>query len=182
MNPRRISFGWYVTGAATIALIFSILYPVFVQTGGAPRDLCVLNLKMIGIGLIMYSSDYDDRFPSAGRWMDGVVPYMRSEDSFACPKVRLQYPADVTGGKGKGQYGYALSSQIVGRHEEKIEEPGKKIMLFDSSRLERNVIGGPALLPRPGRHVHDAKPGNNVGYADTHSKWRPQGQEWVTEP
>lgn len=90
---------------AIIAILAAILFPVFGRAReNARRSSCQSNLKQIGLGLIQYSQDYDERLvqniypavntsngPAAGssatrwRWMDAAYPYIKSAQIFVCP-------------------------------------------------------------------------------------------------
>lgn len=49
---------------AIIAILASILFPVFAMAReNARRASCLSNLKQIGLGIIMYTQDYDEHFP-----------------------------------------------------------------------------------------------------------------------
>jgi len=49
---------------AIIAILASILFPVFARAReNARRASCMSNMKQIGIGLMMYTQDYDERYP-----------------------------------------------------------------------------------------------------------------------
>jgi len=51
---------------AIIAILASILFPVFARAReNARRASCMSNLKQIGLGVMMYTQDYDERFPQA---------------------------------------------------------------------------------------------------------------------
>ena len=85
---------------AIIAILAAILFPVFARAReNARRSSCQSNLKQIGLGLIQYSQDYDektvaDRYGSDGasdnsggnyKWMDAIQPYIKSTQLFTCP-------------------------------------------------------------------------------------------------
>ena len=85
---------------AIIALLAAILFPVFARAReNARRASCQSNLKQIGLGMIQYSQDYDERVPDswygAGnggsqanvryKWMDVAYPYIKSTQVFTCP-------------------------------------------------------------------------------------------------
>src|SRR3982750_26327 len=49
---------------AIIAILAAILFPVFARAReNARRSSCQSNLKQIGIGLMQYVQDYDERMP-----------------------------------------------------------------------------------------------------------------------
>src|SRR5688500_4059572 len=101
---------------AIIALLAAILFPVFARAREkARRASCQSNLTQIGLGLIQYSQDYDERVavwrqavpgyvastgypsnPALGemRWADAIQPYVKSEQLFNCPS---QTPATYPG-------------------------------------------------------------------------------------
>jgi prepilin-type N-terminal cleavage/methylation domain-containing protein/prepilin-type processing-associated H-X9-DG protein len=85
---------------AIIAILAAILFPAFAKAReSARRASCSSNLKQIGIGLMQYSQEYDERVPRTwygpdkdysgadGRykWMDAIYPYLKSEAIFNCP-------------------------------------------------------------------------------------------------
>lgn len=80
---------------AIIAILASILFPVFAQAREKARQItCISNLKQLGIGLMQYSQDVDDNIcppmmgptgPSAMTWDRLVQPYIKSTAVLACP-------------------------------------------------------------------------------------------------
>jgi prepilin-type N-terminal cleavage/methylation domain-containing protein len=54
---------------AIIAILASILFPVFAQAREKARQTsCLSNVKQIGLGIIMYDQDYDETFPLQFGW------------------------------------------------------------------------------------------------------------------
>ena len=50
---------------AIIAILAAILFPVFARAREKARQTsCLSNLKQLGLGMLMYVQDYDERFPS----------------------------------------------------------------------------------------------------------------------
>lgn len=82
---------------AIIAILAAILFPVFGRAReNARRSSCQSNLKQIGLGMMQYTQDYDERFPIAylhdtavtgyyWGWMQAVQPYLKSTQIFQCP-------------------------------------------------------------------------------------------------
>jgi prepilin-type N-terminal cleavage/methylation domain-containing protein/prepilin-type processing-associated H-X9-DG protein len=75
---------------AIIAILASILFPVFGRAReNARRSSCQSNLKQIGLGVMQYSQDYDERMPSGrmggNNWVINLQPYMKSYQVFLCP-------------------------------------------------------------------------------------------------
>ena len=79
---------------AIIAILAAILFPVFARAReNARRSSCQSNLKQIGLGIVQYVQDYDEKMPSSkndGLWKDVpwqvmVQPYVKSYQLFKCP-------------------------------------------------------------------------------------------------
>ncbi len=82
---------------AIIAILAAILFPVFARAReNARRSSCQSNLKQIGLGVMQYTQDYDEKMPSArlnpnnqdslgGAWPVLINPYVKSYQLFACP-------------------------------------------------------------------------------------------------
>jgi prepilin-type N-terminal cleavage/methylation domain-containing protein/prepilin-type processing-associated H-X9-DG protein len=103
---------------AIIAILASILFPVFARAReNARRASCMSNLKQVGLGLMQYTQDYDEKYPQnawyptainnnsampSGKfkvyfgsmdhfvtWMDLIMPYTKSLQIFVCPSARF---------------------------------------------------------------------------------------------
>ena len=79
---------------AIIAILASILFPVFARAReNARRSGCQSNLKQIGLGIVQYVQDYDERMPSSQNdglykdvpWHIMLQPYVKSYQIFRCP-------------------------------------------------------------------------------------------------
>ena len=92
---------------AIIAILAAILFPVFARAReNARRSSCQSNLKQIGLGLLQYAQDYDERFmaPSTGgqSWDAVSAPYMgikvaynSSAQIFRCPSDPFVRPSGL---------------------------------------------------------------------------------------
>jgi prepilin-type processing-associated H-X9-DG protein len=48
------------------------------------RAVMISNMKQLGLGLVMYSQDYDDTLPGAGEGVESfILPYVRNRDLFS---------------------------------------------------------------------------------------------------
>lgn len=79
---------------AIIAILAAILFPVFARAReNARRSSCQSNLKQIGLGILQYAQDFDERFmpgannmsQSGAGWGTQVQPYVKSIQIFRCP-------------------------------------------------------------------------------------------------
>ncbi len=83
---------------AIIAILAAILFPVFARAREKARQTsCLSNMKQIGIGLMVYTSDYDDTYPLCYYYPNGtsgstgychvsamVAPYCRNDQLWLC--------------------------------------------------------------------------------------------------
>jgi prepilin-type N-terminal cleavage/methylation domain-containing protein/prepilin-type processing-associated H-X9-DG protein len=116
---------------AIIAILAAILFPVFARAReNARRASCQSNLKQLGMGVLQYSQDYDERLPLAtygfstggpDGWQAEIYSYVKSGQLFACPSrtkrdtnfkfpdgsaVPVSYKANSLGGStGSGEIG-----------------------------------------------------------------------------
>jgi prepilin-type N-terminal cleavage/methylation domain-containing protein/prepilin-type processing-associated H-X9-DG protein len=81
---------------AIIAILAAILFPVFAQAREKARQTsCLSNMKQLGLGLNMYSQDYDGTlmqtswelgsFKAKVHWSYLVQPYVKNNQIFVCP-------------------------------------------------------------------------------------------------
>ncbi|MCS7186725.1 MAG: DUF1559 domain-containing protein [Armatimonadota bacterium] len=97
---------------AIIAILAAILFPVFSQAREKARQAsCISSLKQIGLGLLQYLQDYDERFPPEERiwnqfssrpscqwaataanpflrWPVLINPYVRNRQVYECPSAK----------------------------------------------------------------------------------------------
>ena len=81
---------------AIISILAAILFPVFARAReNARRASCLSNLKQMGIGIMMYTQDYDEMYPDSTTtemvWMYAVQPYVKNYNVFACPSSDQGY-------------------------------------------------------------------------------------------
>jgi len=130
----------------------------------ARQTSCLSNLKQLGLGLLMYVQDYDEKFPTyywgegnAGQpnsctWWAGIYPYVKNAQIYACPSARSCghrthqvwinfYGSPFTNAGFKIDYGY---NEIIGNvggglSIGQIKRPAEVVVLADCSS---SWIGG----------------------------------------
>jgi len=83
---------------AIIAILAAILFPVFAQAREKARAIsCLSNMKQIGLGMAMYSQDYDESMilntrsyattsgDWHGQWAQEIQAYIKNTLLFSCP-------------------------------------------------------------------------------------------------
>lgn len=88
---------------AIIAILAAILFPVFARAReNARRASCQSNLKQIGLGIMQYTQDYDERMPALVAntnpwygWVQLTQPYIKSYQLFQCPSESTAGSKDI---------------------------------------------------------------------------------------
>lgn len=185
---------------AIISILAAILFPVFARAReNARRASCQSNLKQIGVGVMQYAHDNDDRLPPysavhARLYHVVITPYVKSETLFRCPSAMknttagftdsIYYPTYALNGQsaGSGTIYAGNGTPLVA-----VTEPSLTWMLVESRRsiarwesdghgiyrisLTTQVIPEDAEAFRAAAHLD----GSNVGFADGHVKWVKNG-------
>ena len=97
---------------AIIAILAAILFPVFARAReNARRSSCQSNLKQIGLGILQYVQDNDERMMASRNsamgnlpWQDVVQPYVKSTQLFKCPSNTNSGTTDQVNGSGQAAY------------------------------------------------------------------------------
>ena len=109
---------------AITAILAAILFPVFARAReNARRASCQSNLKQLGLGLLQYVQDYDEKYPAkpssgfgtayqiaavddTGAWGNQITSYVKSTQIFQCPSEPTKPSPDLvnvgTAGYGNG--------------------------------------------------------------------------------
>lgn len=109
-RPRKQGFTLIelLTVIAIISVLAAILFPVFARAReNARRASCQSNLKQLGLAMMMYTQDYDERLvpvaSSAGRWAQLLQPYIKSHALMRCPSSDYGITYDY----GSGPFSYS---------------------------------------------------------------------------
>ena len=150
-HPRQSAFTLIelLVVIAIIAILAAILFPVFGRAReNARRSSCQSNLKQIGLGLLQYTQDYDEKFPALrnNAALNGnggpfvvIQPYLKSAQIFQCPSETTG-PLDATatpGDSGYTDYAYNLALGFVspntnrGLAQSALTQPTLTVMAID---------------------------------------------------
>jgi prepilin-type N-terminal cleavage/methylation domain-containing protein/prepilin-type processing-associated H-X9-DG protein len=138
---------------AIIAILAAILFPAFAKAREAARRAsCSSNLKQIGIALMQYTQEYDERYmidydSGANRsYKQSIQPYLKSGQIWACPSNPKNAEVAFAAGDGYPAItrSYAANPRIIvpgwagpnatttGTSLSFIQSPSQKIIIGES--------------------------------------------------
>lgn len=138
---------------AIISILAAILFPVFARAReNARRASCQSNLKQIGLGMFMYSQDYDEKFVSHFMvdtpdksnpygWADALQPYLKSTQIFQCPSetnsAALGTSGTFSGIPDPTAFGYTdyyINVALAGVSDAALDSPSLTVMLGEGGK------------------------------------------------
>jgi prepilin-type N-terminal cleavage/methylation domain-containing protein/prepilin-type processing-associated H-X9-DG protein len=132
---------------AIICILAAILFPVFARAReNARRSSCASNMKQLGLALMQYTQDYDERLPRANNgtgqcWNALVDPYVKTRLIFRCPNAPnaagnaliIGHPYYTTYGMAGGDNGArTVVYDLTGLPLATIKEASRTWMLVES--------------------------------------------------
>ena len=159
---------------AIIAILAAILFPVFARAReNARRSSCMSNMKQIGLGVMQYLQDYDERYmPDHDEWVDAVQPYIKSAQIFRCPSLAesdAEFAPDP-----RPVADYAINSLFAhGTSQATFQTVAEQIMMGERKKGEEHIDYHIDDLDEIKEHLQEDRHlgGSNYLFADGHVKW-----------
>lgn len=143
---------------STVIILAALLVPVITRKlGDGQRQQCLNNLQKIGVGLLQYAHDHDNRLvrswsgrnnqasdsTSRYKWMDAVFPYVKSEEIFTCSSHDFKAIGGLYKYRGGDHYGsYAINATYWGTgNQEKSPAGENNLRLSNETLVHKNTSG-----------------------------------------
>jgi prepilin-type N-terminal cleavage/methylation domain-containing protein/prepilin-type processing-associated H-X9-DG protein len=133
-----------------ITILAGMLFPVFARARDRARHAaCVSNERQLGLALLQYTQDWDERFPSGGRvstgqgWAGQAFPYIRSCAIYRCPQDpgnRADDDDDEEQRTGE-RISYGLNCNLAGALQGELSAPTSTVMLFEVNDAVAQLVG-----------------------------------------
>jgi len=176
---------------AIIAILAAILFPVFAQAREKARQAtCISNMRQVGLGLTMYTQDYDETLPHNrttdvehfGRpnaplsYLSAILAYTNNRAIFTCPSsveaTALGYDKS-TASDELSRTNLHGNAAVMGRALAVIPAPAD-IVYLDENRIRSHAAWlRPALVNVPKAqysywHFDQGLPKNTEQYCNVH--------------
>jgi prepilin-type N-terminal cleavage/methylation domain-containing protein/prepilin-type processing-associated H-X9-DG protein len=159
---------------AIISILASILFPVFARAReNARRASCQSNLRQLGLALMQYTQDYDEKYPTSsttsdtepeGGWWNGsssklwfwpqiIYPYHKSVQVFVCPSMSAYRDTPFLGHYGASRYILAPDGDPVVSSAQ-VAMPASTYLCFDSGSFALRATSSASVLNAKGSYVY----------------------------
>ena len=191
---------------AIIAILAAILFPAFARAReNARRASCQSNLKQIGLGIMQYTQDYDERMPlqdndsigsfakpttGGSSWQRCIYPYTKSWQILSCPSATRATVVDPADNNSLTSY---FSNGVIfpaggSRSIASMQNTAELIMLQDGRFVIDSSVNRPLLDTGKYRawlygdevlNIHFD--GGNMAFVDGHVKWKQRSAVCATQ-
>lgn len=157
---------------AIIAILAAILFPVFSRAReNARRTSCLSNVKQIGLGMMQYMQDYDEKTLAVDEdtgytWFVPLQPYVKSTQLFRCPSLSGETAPPASDYVINGFFAHSLSLASF-------ETPAEQIVTAERKRGMAETDYHPWDVDEFEPHLEKERhfDGSNYLFADGHAKW-----------
>lgn len=164
---------------AIISILAAILFPVFARAReNARRTSCLSNQKQIGIAVMQYLQDHDERYMhNHGRWVDAVQPYIKNRQVFRCPSLQEEttdFTPALDSIEDRPLSDYSINGLFAhGTAQARFQNSAEQIMMGERrkgvTRIDYHLDDTDEIKEglEEDRHLG----GSNYLFADGHAKW-----------
>lgn len=111
---------------------------------------------MVATAFLLYSEDWNGRFPEPSGWMDGIDSYAKQKEMFRCPRF--------DGIREPFQYGYMYEATPG---KENSLAPAEQVLVFETTARGRNLAARLGDVPLEFIN-HVRFQGNVLSFLDGH--------------
>jgi len=163
MRRRAFTLIELLVVIAIIAILAAILFPVFAKAREKARmSSCLSNEKQIGIALMQYVNDNDERYPSGYNgngqgWAGGIQPYLKSEQAYVCPSDTTAMPGVIS---------YAMNRNLTAASMALLTAPARSIAFIECSNVNTANCGTNPAIATAWSPVGLGADGGGAGWID----------------
>ena len=142
-KPKGFTLIELLVVIAIIAIIAAILFPVFQKVReNARRTSCLSNEKQIGLAVIQYNQDFDEKFPCASAvipvgnpgypngWANMIYPFVKSVGLYGCPDDSVDAPK-ISYSMNYNIWNHGNGNADTGQSLAKLTAPASTVLLYE---------------------------------------------------
>jgi len=169
---------------AIIAILAAILLPVFAQARESARKTSSLNnIRQIGLGLIMYTQDYDEMLPprndavenfgdpgAPSNFLGAIQPYTKNGKILSCPSVQGNFTGIEP--TPTSDSSYMGNGVVMGRSLAVVPAPADIVYLQELRWRTRYAWLRPVTYDQGATYTywHWKAPDGREGYSNNHQE------------
>lgn len=89
----------------------------------AQKTACLSNIKQLGIAVMIYLADHDDRFSmNASKLKTTLNPYLKNDRLWTCPLTP------------KAGAAYSMNARLLGKSAAQLADPANTVMLYEGAK------------------------------------------------
>ncbi len=162
LSSRGFTLIELLTVVSILTILAGLLFPTLASARERARQSsCLSNERQLGLALLQYSQDYDERLPSGTTgykgqgWAGQVYPIVRNIRVYRCPD-------DNDKGQDSGArlwtVSYAMNCNAARRAQAAFNAPSVTVLLFEVNDAAANMTGPESLSPTGRGHPMDNCP------------------------
>ncbi len=136
---------------AILAILSAMLFPVFAAARERGRQAsCIQSERQMGLALLQYLQDYDERLPSGTTgsvgqgWAGQIYPYVKNAQLYRCPDDNDK---GEDAAAGLLTISYALNSNTAGTSYADFTAPSLTVFLFEVNDAAAGMTAPETLSP-----------------------------------
>ncbi len=165
MKPRQIALGVTILGLAGV--VYLAAQPL---RRSEQMSACQSNLKQIGLGTMQYVRDYDEQFPIARNWADGMAPYLGVSAQPSRPNAEKDFQQLFRCPTSRAFYVYNDFYSTISASQDK--NSASSPLIYEAATGARNASDKGQSWPTIPIHALIQTRGNNVLFGDGHVELR----------
>ena len=159
---------------AIIAILAAILFPVFARAReNARRASCQSNLRQLGLALMQYTQDYDEKYPTLSTtsdveppggwwssassklwfWPQIIYPYHKSVQVFVCPSMSVYRDTPIMGHYGASRYILVADGDTPVSNAQ-LTSPAGTYLCFDSGSYQLQATATGSVTAPKGTYLY----------------------------
>ena len=130
---RRGLVGLLLGTCSLLAPLIALGGPFIRAYSIGQQTSCQSSIEQMGLGLLNYAADHEDRLPLASEWPTAIWPYVLNREVYRCAAARWPWRHRVM--VGDLEVSYTMNAALSGVSTKSLRNPEQIGMLWDGTSL-----------------------------------------------